>query len=180
MSLHFRECKFKNGRREKIRSRAIKTDSVNAILMALTPPNRLACIVSLTTGLRIGDVLALKTEQVQKDRFTVTEEKTGKKRRITLPRTLREDCLKLSGNIFVFEHRLSKWKHRTRQAVWKDLHRAAKHLRLKGLSPHSMRKTYSRNLLANGLTLTEVQKKLLHSSPEITAIYLLADELERK
>ena len=48
------------------------------VLSALTFENRIACEVSLATGLRIGDVLALKTEKVQKmARFTIKEQKNG-------------------------------------------------------------------------------------------------------
>ena len=34
------------------------------VLAALTPQNRLICEVELHTGLRISDVLALKTDQI--------------------------------------------------------------------------------------------------------------------
>ena len=128
--------------------------------------------------MRISDVLSLKTEQLQKERFTVTEQKTGKTRRLRLPEKLRRDCLKISGDIFIFPHRTNKWKHRTRQAVWKDLRKASTMLRLKGnASPHSLRKTYARTLRKEGFSLSQIQKALNHSDPTLTVIYALADEL---
>ena len=45
---------------------------LNHVLAALTPQNRLICEVELHTGLRIGDVLALKTGQIAR-KFWVTE-----------------------------------------------------------------------------------------------------------
>lgn len=47
------------------------------ILSALTPENRLVMRTALVTGLRVGDVLALKPERL-KPHFWVTEQKTGK------------------------------------------------------------------------------------------------------
>jgi len=40
------------------------------ILAGLSPENRLACEISLSTGLRINDVLALTPAKVKKQRFT--------------------------------------------------------------------------------------------------------------
>ena len=51
------------------------------VLAALTPPNRLACEISLATGLRISDVLALTRDQAVDGRFSIREQKTGKVRR---------------------------------------------------------------------------------------------------
>lgn len=67
----------------------MKTDyllhsEVEHVLAALTYDNRLVMRVMLHTGLRIGDVLALRTAQL-KPRFWVTEQKTGKRRLVGLP-----------------------------------------------------------------------------------------------
>lgn len=163
-----------------MRSKAIKMDSLNAVLMALTPANRLVCRISLATGLRVGDVLALKTEQLQRGRFTITEEKTGKRRRMTIPEPLRTECLRQAGRIYVFEHRTDRYRHRTRQAVWRDLNRIAKFFRISGVSPHSLRKTFAKQAYMSGEPMTAIQKHLLHSSETITALYALAEEVEKK
>ena len=70
------------------------------------PENRLALIVSMTTGLRINDVLNIKSADLHRDRFTVREQKTGKNRRIRLDTRLRDDLLRYAGRIYVFENRL--------------------------------------------------------------------------
>lgn len=128
----------------------IRADYVNNtifdnILAALMPQNRLAVITSLTTGFRIGDVLALRTDCLRKERFTVKEEKTGKSRRVRLGKELREQLFRQAGRFYVFEHRLDPMKHRTRQAVNKDLKRACELFRVKGVNvtPHTARKIYS-------------------------------------
>ena len=52
------------------------------ILAALTPENRLALEISLATGLRISDVLNLRTKDI-KPKVTIRELKTGKKRQVS-------------------------------------------------------------------------------------------------
>lgn len=154
------------------------------ILAALTIENRLAILVSLYTGLRINDVLSLKTEQIRKQRFTVVESKTGKKRKIRLSDDLLDDLLKIAGKIYVFSNRLDYRKHRTRQAVYKDLKRACELFRISKtltITPHSARKIYAVELRYDDrIDLKRVQELLNHSSEAVTMIYAMADELTRK
>ena len=104
-----------------MRSDWICNADIEHVLAALTPENRLAAEISLATGLRIGDVLSLKTDQLQRRRFTVKEQKTGKSRRIYLPDELYNRALKAAGRFYVFEGRCDPKRHRTRQAVFKDI-----------------------------------------------------------
>ena len=163
-----------------MRTKAIEGDSLNAILRCLTPTNRLVCLVALASGLRITDVLSIRTEQLTKDRFTVFESKTGKKKQVRLPLDLRRRVAAQAGKVYAFENRTNGLKHRSRTTIWKDMNRIAKIFKLKGLAPHSLRKTYARTLRAEGLTEAEVQRALNHSSPAITRLYTMADELGLK
>ena len=160
-----------------MRTKAIEADSLNAILRLLTPTNRLVCLVAIATGLRISDVLSIKTGQLQKDRFTVFESKTGKKKTVRITKALRARVAAQAGKIYAFENRLTPFKHRSRTTLWKDLHRVAEAFKLKGLAPHSLRKTYARTLRAEGLTDAEIQRAMNHSRETITRIYSMADEL---
>lgn len=152
------------------------------VLAALTYENRLAITVSLLTGLRIGDVLNMRSRDLTHDRFTITEEKTLKRRTVRLPDKLRDELLAIAGKIYVFENRLSARKHRTRQAVYKDIKRAAKAFRVKiNLSCHTARKIYAVNEYKKDFSVSRVKKLLNHSSEAVTMIYAIADELtERK
>lgn len=151
---------------------------VDLVLSALTPENRLVMRVALHTGLRIGDVLALKTSQL-KPHFWVTESKTGKKRQVGLPEPLLSDLKKAAGEVWVFEGR-SPGKPRTRQAVWKDVKRAAKAFRLPAnIAPHSARKVYAAELMERYGDLDKVRRALNHRSETITLIYALADQQRR-
>lgn len=150
---------------------------VELVLCALTPENRRVMQVCLHTGLRVSDVLNLRTEQI-KPRFWVTESKTGKRRMVGLPAALREELLANAGEIYVFENRLDPTKPRTRQAVWKDVKRAAKLFRLpQNVGPHSFRKVYAVDLLETCGDIEKVQRALNHGSMATTMIYAAAAQL---
>jgi len=151
---------------------------VDLVLAALTPANRLVMRVALHTGLRVSDVLALKTQQI-KSHFWVTESKTGKKRQIGLPEPLLSDLKNAAGKEWVFEGRKGG-KPRTRQAVWKDVKRAAKAFRIQAnIAPHSARKVYGAELMEQYGDLEKVRRALNHSSETITLIYAMADQQRR-
>lgn len=147
------------------------------VLAALMPPNRLAIRVSLATGLRISDVLSIKTSQLA-PRITVREQKTGKNKRVYIPKPLLEDMVLLAGRHYVFEHRLNEHEHRTRQAVFKDLKRAARLFRVEKdiqLSPHSARKVFAVEKLKKYGDVKKIQKLLNHSNEAVTMVYCMAD-----
>lgn len=150
------------------------------VLAALTPPNRLACEISLATGLRIGDVLNMRSDKLMQ-RMTVRELKTGKTRRIRLPVELLDRCHAIKGKIYVFEGRTDYKKHRSRAAVYKDIKRAAKAFRLDKrlqVSPHSLRKVWAvEQLRAYGGNVAKVQQLLKHESEAVTMLYCMADAL---
>ena len=158
-------------------------DFFRVVMGALTPENRLAVYTSMYTGLRISDVLNLKTDQIRRQRFTVTEQKTGKRRHIRIPDGLVDDLLRIAGKIFVFENRLDYRRHRTRQAVYKDLRRACNLLRVSAtitISPHTARKIYAVNAYRENPNAKRVQQLLNHESEAVTMIYAMADELTRR
>lgn len=164
-----------------IKSDYIGGEDMQHILAALMPANRLALVTSIYTGLRIGDVLALKSCYLLQDRFTVKEQKTGKSKRIRLPNKLRDELTQIAGRYYIFEGRCNPKQHRTRQAVFKDLERAAKLYRLDGhVSPHSARKIYAVEELKRTKSVKRVQQLLNHESEAVTLLYALSDELSRK
>ena len=153
---------------------------VDLVLSALTDQNRLIMRTCLTTGLRLGDVLQLKPDRL-KPHFWVTEQKTGKKRQVGLPEPLLTDLKKNAGKDWVFPGR-NPGEHKTRQAVWKDVKRAAKAFRLDAnIGPHSARKVYAVELMRKYGDIERVKRALNHSSETVTMIYAMADmQLESK
>ena len=147
---------------------------VELILSALTETNRLVIRTALTTGLRVGDVLALKPDRL-KPHFWVTEQKTGKARQVGLPEPLLSDLKNHAGSDWVFPGRNPR-KHHTRQAVWKDVKRAAQAFRLpQNVAPHSFRKVYAVELLKKYGDIDRVRRALNHGSETVAMIYALAD-----
>jgi integrase len=164
-----------------MRTEWIPKGEMQHLLAALSPENRLACEISLATGLRVNDILALKPDQVRKQRFTIREEKTGKTKLIRLPSELVKRCLACSGQHFVFEHRLNGRKHRTRQAVFKDLKRVSELFGVKkNIAPHSLRKIYAVEEFHRTSDLKRVQKLLNHSGEAVTLLYAMADQLKKR
>lgn len=171
----------------------MKSDYVDAktmehLLALLMPENRAAIECSMRYGMRIGDVLSLEREQVAKLNFSYKEQKSGKSRRIRMSKSFADQLLSLGdlSSRFVFPSRLDTLKHRSRQAVYKDIRRAAKAFRLpQHVSPHSARKLYAVNAYKRTGNMKQVQHLLNHSSEAVTMLYALADqitarELEKK
>lgn len=150
------------------------------VLACLTDANEIAMRVSLHSGLRIGDVLNIKTEQL-KPRFWVREQKTGKAKMVGLPAPLLERMREISGKTWVFEHRTDPAKHRTRQAVWADVKRAQKAFRLpENVGCHSARKVYAVELMERYGDVAIVQRALNHTDVMVTLCYAMADRLVKK
>lgn len=169
-----------------MRSNWVSDPIMQLVLAAMLPANRLAVEVADATGLRINDVLTLKSETVEKtNRPTVTESKTGKKRRIYLPTELRTRMLKQAGKVWVWPGRIKPLEqHRTRQAVYKDMMQAAAVFRRAGqvppgchVSPHTARKRAAVRAYQQG-GVDAARTLLNHSDGDIgvTLLYALSDQ----
>lgn len=148
---------------------------VDQILSMLTEKNALIMRVAIHTGLRISDVLSLRTENLR-SHFWVTEQKTGKRRQVGLPDPLLSDIRNQAGKEWAFESPKTG-RPQTRQAVWKDVKRASKALRLaQNVGPHSARKVFAVELMEKYGDLERVKRALNHSSDTVTMLYALADK----
>lgn len=170
------------------RSSYVEPTSLGLVLAALQPANRLVFEVMLATGLRVSDVLNIKTAQVKRQRFTVKEQKTGKSRRVLIPRELQLRILRQAGRLYAFEGRYDWRKHRTRQAVWLDCSRCARFFQHGGavpkgtVSPHSARKVYAVDEYHRTGDIDAVRQKLNHDPAHVatTLLYALSDKLDSK
>lgn len=151
------------------------------ILAALMPDNRVIVQLCMATGLRVSDVLELRTADLKR-RQTVRERKTGKTRRVQWPATLYEQMERGAGRLWVFESRTDPKKHRTRQAVWKDIKHAEQVFKRTGtlshvqnLGTHTARKYAAVGAYHRG-GMAAAQRLLNHSDPLITRLYALADK----
>lgn len=180
-------------------------DQLEALLAGLMPANRAALEISMCTGLRISDVLALRWEKCCSlqpgDCLSLVVLKTGRPVDVYVTPKLC-DALKRAGggsvhpSGWVFPGRIQGTKslgggesasgHRTRQAVWKDLKRAARLYRCEGkrlrenVGPHSCRKVYAVHLYQDCKSLEVVRRALGHKDLAVTMLYALADELTNR
>jgi integrase len=158
-----------------MRTEYLLQKEVEHVLDLLTYENRLVMRLLLHTGIRIGDALQLRPAQL-KPNLWITEQKTGKRRQIGIPEPLLGDLIAAAGEHWVFPGADPR-KHRTRQAVWKDVKRAAAALRLTAnAAPHSARKVYAVDLLGKYGDLERVRRALNHGGLEVTLIYAMADK----
>lgn len=148
------------------------------VLAALTPANRLVCMVAAHTGLRVGDILSLRTERF-KPQMWVTEAKTKKRKRVNLPKPLYEAVKAQVGKTWVFPSPRNPDKHRTRQAVWHDVKRASKAFRMpQNVGVHSLRKRYAVDqLVRSGGNFERVRHLLNHADMATTMIYAMSYQL---
>ena len=101
--------------------------------------------------------------------------------RCGIPKPLLEHVFEQAGPVWAFPGS-KPGQHKTRQAVWKDVKRAAKAFRLEqNVGPHSARKVYAVDLLHKYGDIDRVRRALNHSSESVTLIYAMADQqLEAK
>ena len=161
------------------RSEIVPHGTFKALLQLLSPVNALALDISLSYGARIGDILEMKTESIDGKYWSFKERKTGKRKGIKLSKRHKMELKKIAGKIYVFEHRTDFRKHRTRQAIYKDIKRLAVALGYKHITPHSARKMYAVNLYTKTGNMEKVQKALNHDDPAVTALYALADKYSK-
>lgn len=159
-----------------MRTDYIKPSQYKAVLQLMEYENALALRVSLETGLRISDVLALTKDSLQARTVHFTASKTGKAGRAVLSADLAKRLRGISGSKWIFEGRSGE-KPRTRQAVWKDVKKATRALELReNVGCHSARKTFAvTDFQENGLKQT--QKDLQHDRAETTMLYAFSNIL---
>ena len=147
----------------------------------MKPINALALKISLSTGLRISDVLSIKWRNIIGNMISVTSSKTHKDGTFLVDADTLTAIYKLcpltGSNGYIFPGK-GKCGHRTRQAVFIDMRQAATALKvLEHATPHSARKTFAVGMRKRGLTETQIQEALQHSARSTTKIYSRSDKL---
>lgn len=139
----------------------------------------LALEVSRSTGLRVGDVLAMRSEMLV-SRPRIREEKTGKVRRVYLSKRLLHDLQAICGRVWVFEGAKPD-RHRSYDALYRDVRQAtAAYCGERSgahISPHSWRKAYAVRKYRELGDIEAVRRLMGHDEETTTILYALADKL---
>lgn len=153
---------------------------IEAMKTVLTGRNRLMFIMGVSMGLRISDLLALKIGDLRgRDKITLKETKTKKRRPIKISETVKREIEQLDGadNEYIFKSRQGANKPISRVQAYRILNKAAAEAgildKIGSIGCHSLRKTFGYQLYERqGLDITRVMAILQHSSPEITLAYI--------
>ncbi|MFH1360085.1 MAG: site-specific tyrosine recombinase XerD [Candidatus Omnitrophota bacterium] len=138
------------------------------------------------SGMRVSELVSLKTDNVNMDVGYVRcigkgrKERIipiGKRAQISLRRytdKVRAKLIKSNFTNSLFISRLGK--KISRQSVWKIIKRYAKKARIKKvIKPHTIRHSFATHLLEHGADLRSVQEMLGHSDISTTQIYTHVD-----
>lgn len=139
--------------------------------------NQLLILYCLYTGLRISDVINAKVNESLMGQRILTEQKTGKKKVVTL-----NSKLKNAINVFVAENGLDaddylffsskdKSAHIKRSQASKIIANAGDMIGLV-VSAHSLRKTFGYLAYKNGVPLELLMNIFNHSSQAVTLRYI--------
>ncbi|MDR5589939.1 tyrosine-type recombinase/integrase [Christiangramia sp. SM2212] len=136
------------------------------------------CILALmySSGLRIGELLSLKLQEIDIDRQQIlVRQSKGRKDRYVM---LAESFLPLFYNYLqtyqpkiYFVEGINGGQYTAsgiRNFLKESVHRARIRKRV---SPHTLRHSYATHMLENGIDLRYIQELLGHSRPETTMIY---------
>ena len=158
-----------------MRSKYIDAAEVKAIRAELTDEAWLPLWVALETGLRVGDVVKLRRENLKADGLHYKAQKTRKNGIARISANLRKALSKRRGK-WLFPSPYKVGKHITRQCVWARIKKACDRGQLppEGISPHSMRKAFAVELYREK-GFRAVQEALQHANCATTEIYSFAD-----
>jgi integrase len=159
------------------RERILTHKEIRVLVENVQPPLKYAVLLALNTGMRKGEILSLRWENVNLERnfITVTamEAKSKRIRRIPINRELRKLFLKLKlsrdGNKYVFQNPLTGSRFTDFGRSWRSL------LTRTGIDDmrfHDLRHTFASHFLMNGGDLYTLKEILGHKELNTTARYL--------
>ena len=159
-----------------MRARYLSQAEIDKLSAFMTADAWLPLRVACATGLRVGDVVGLRVENLREDGIEYVAQKTGKWGFAPCAHGLILTLQKNARWGYLFPSRTKKHRHITRQAVWARVKRACElsGVEARGVSPHSFRKFFAVDLLSKS-DLHTVQEALQHSSVYVTEQYAFSD-----
>ena len=159
------------------------------------PRDYLIFVFGINSGLRIGDILSLKLEDVKdsqgnlKDYLDIKEQKTGKTRKVFFNKQIKEALnyyLKKSGifnlDQYLFTNEKSKKnKPITRIRAYQLINKWCKDVGLDcKVGGHTLRKTFGYHMRMQGVSIERISNLLNHRNIKVTFRYIGINDDENK
>ncbi|MBO7748995.1 tyrosine-type recombinase/integrase [Paenibacillus sp. MWE-103] len=164
---------------QPIRSREKIDDMKWALRRFCSERDYILFLVGVNTGLRVGDIVKLKTKELLgKKRVVVKEGKTGKSRELLLANIYDE----LNAYLDTVD---SEWAFPSRKGggaitptqSYRQLNKAADMAEVESMGNHTLRKTFGYWMYKQTRDVAKLQRILNHSHPAITLTYIgITDE----
>lgn len=145
---------------------------------------RFMFVLGINTGLRVSDIVPLKVSDVRgKDHVTITESKSGKKRRVYL-RPIADEIdaytRGMNADDWLFPSRKGNGYITPTQA-YRALVKAGDMIDRNDIGTHTMRKTFGYHYYKRTKDVAALQELFNHSAPSITKRYIgiTADEIDQ-
>lgn len=130
----------------------------------------------INIGLRISDILNLKVEDIKdKTHITLTEQKTGKVRRIKIngiQDDLNEYIQGMNDHDYLFRSQKGDNSPISRVQAYRILNKAAHNLGIEEIGTHTMRKTFGYHFYQKTKDVALLQGLFQHSAPSVTLRYI--------
>ncbi|WP_099330280.1 tyrosine-type recombinase/integrase [Clostridium paraputrificum] len=134
-------------------------------------------LIAISTGLRIGDILKLRVEDVyNKNVLLIKEQKTRKKKEVELSPKLKKEiksfCKSREGYEYLIKSRQGINKPITRHRAYQIIKKTAELHGLNDIACHSIRKTFGRKYYEKYRDIEELRKYFNHSTSSVTLRYI--------
>ncbi len=158
------------------------------------PRNYALIVLGLNSALRIGDILALRWEDVYiqekkkyREHISIIEKKTGKRNVLAINAPTQEahefyrkSIKTFKQKSFIFISQKRPYNGISRSQAFRIIKKAAGHCGMDShISCHSLRKTFGYFAWQNGIPPALLMSIYNHSSYDITKRYLCIDQIEK-
>lgn len=155
-------------------------EDVKKIKDLATGRNKLMLEVGFNTGLRISDILQITAGDIKSSPYIyLTEKKTKKSRKVTLPDKVRKMALEyieennIPNDYYLFQSREGENKAISDVQAYRIIRKLAKKAGLnEKVGTHTMRKTFGFHYYRQFKDVARLQHIFNHSSPEVTLEYI--------
>ncbi|MEK5205257.1 site-specific integrase [Bacillus sp. FSL R10-2789] len=158
----------------------VKIEEMKTELLRRSYRDYFLFVFGINSGLRISDILPLKVKDVKgKEYLYATEKKTGKKRKIIMLPSLKEEINKyisgMNNEDYLFKTARAK-KPISRIQAYRILNTVADKVGIEDIGTHTLRKTFGYHFYQRTKDVALLQTVFNHSAPSITMRYIGIDE----